>query len=390
MNEQPPLIAPPKSAPPAPKTPRLMSLDALRGFNMFWIVGADALVRGLSKAGDNSVLNEVRTQLEHVSWEGFHFEDLIFPMFVFIVGVSLVFSLSRTIAEHGRQAALARVVRRGVLLYVLGVFYYGGFGVSYEQIRLLGVLQRIAICYLCAGLIFCYCRPRGRLIWCVSLLVGYWLVMSFVPVPGGTAGDFAEGKNLANWIDREYLPLRKWDGDHDPEGLLSTLPAVANCLIGVFVGVFLRNSTRNDWKKVGYLLVVGVAMAGLGWLWSLHFPVIKKIWTSSFVLVACGYSCLLLAAFHLVIEAIGWRAWALPFIWIGMNPITIYMIDNLVDISGIAQHILGLTPVSDNPPAGQLANYFGRYDVLAVAIVSLLIMFTIAGVLYRRKIFLRL
>lgn len=390
MNELPPVDAPPKSPPPVLKTSRLMSLDALRGFNMFWIVGADALVRGLSKAGDNPVLTEVREQLEHVQWEGFHFEDLIFPMFVFIVGVSLVFSLSRTIAEHGRRAALARVVRRGVLLYVLGVFYYGGFGVSYEQIRLLGVLQRIAICYLCAGLIFCYCGPRGRLIWCVSLLVGYWLVMSFVPVPGGTAGNFAEGQNLANWIDREYLPLRKWDGDHDPEGLLSTLPAVANCLIGVFVGVFLRNSTLNNWKKVGCLLLVGAAMAGLGWLWSLHFPVIKKIWTSSFVLVACGYSCLLLAAFHLVIEAIGWRRWAMPFVWIGMNPITIYMIDNLVDISGIAQHILGLTPVSDNPPAGTLTNYFGQYDVLAVAIVSLLLVFAIAGMLYRRRIFLRL
>ncbi len=368
-------------AAPAAKPARLLSLDALRGFNMLWIVGAGELVAGLRKVSDQPGIAAWARQLEHVEWAGFHLEDLIFPMFVFIVGVSLVFSLSRAIEQQGRRAAMWRIARRAVLLYALGIFYYGGFSSSFADIRLLGVLQRIAICYLCAGLIFCCWGWRGRLVWCVCLLVGYWLVMSFVPVPGGTAGDFSEGRNLANWVDKQYLPLRKWDGDHDPEGLLSTLPAIATCLLGVFAGMLLRDPQRSDWKKVGYLVAAGVALAALGWTWNLQFPVIKKIWTSSFVLVTGGYSCLFLAAFHLLIQVFGWRRWALPFVWIGMNPITIYMVDNLVPIRAIAQRIAG----------GELNTWlFGNYDDLVVAIVSLVIMFAIAGFLYRRQIFLRL
>ena len=205
--------------------------------------------------------------------------------------------------------------------------------------------------------------------------------MTFVPVPGGMAGNFAEGQNLANWVDKQYLPLRKWDGDHDPEGLLSTLPAIANCLLGVFAGLLLRDSKRSDWIKVGYLAAAGLALVALGWLWNLQFPVIKKIWTSSFVLVACGYSCLLLAAFHFVIEVCGLRVWAQPFVWIGMNPITIYMIHNLVDVGQIAQRFVG----------GDLSKLcLGRYGDLAVALTGMAITFGIARFMFRRKIFLRL
>ncbi len=380
MSQAPNAVPSPAAKPGEVPTRRLMSLDALRGFDMFWIIGAEPLVAGLRKVSNSGWIREWSHQLEHVAWAGFHFEDLIFPMFVFIVGVSIVFSLGRTIEQHGRRAAMVRIFRRALLLYLLGIFYYGGFSTPLTEIRLLGVLQRIALCYLCAGLIFCFWGLRGRVIWCVGLLVGYWLVMTLVPVPGGVAGNFAEGHNLANWVDQQYLPLRKWDIDHDPEGLLSTLPAIANCLIGVLVGMLLRDSRRNDWKKVGYLVLAGVLLAALGWLWSLQFPVIKKIWTSSFVLVACGYSCLLLAMFHLVIEVWGWRLWAQPFVWIGMNPITMYMIANLVNVRQIAERLVGQG----------VNKYFGRYDELAVAVVGLLIMFGIAHFLYRRKIFLRL
>ncbi len=362
------------------KSSRLMSLDALRGFDMFWIVGADALVEGLRKVSDAGPLRGLATQLEHVSWQGFHFEDLIFPMFVFMVGVSLVFSLTRALEEGGRRAAMWRIVRRAVLLYLLGIFYYGGFSTPFEQIRLLGVLQRIALAYLFAGLIFCYFGTRGRIAWCLGLLVGYWLVLTFVPVPGGTAGNFAEGQNLTNWVDKHYLPLRKWDGDHDPEGLLSTLPAIANCLIGVLAGLWLRDSKREARAKVGYLLAAGVLMVALGWLWNLQFPVIKKLWTSSFVLVACGYSSILLAVFYQVVDGWGWRSWAMPFVWIGMNPITIYLLHELVDIDKIAARFAG-------GDFGRLC--FGRYEDLAVALVGLAITFGIARFLYQRKIFLR-
>jgi predicted acyltransferase len=170
------------------KPARLMSLDALRGFDMFWIVGADALVTALRKLSDNDVVQELARQLEHVGWAGFHFEDLIFPMFVFIVGVSLVFSLSRTIEQQGRAAAAARIVRRALAMYLLGIFYYGGLSTPFQEIRLLGVLQRIALAYLFAGLIFCFVGWRGRVAACAILLVGYWALMTFVPVPGVKPG----------------------------------------------------------------------------------------------------------------------------------------------------------------------------------------------------------
>ena len=362
------------------KPTRLMSLDALRGFDMFWIVGAEGLVAGLRELSDASPIRALANQLEHVAWAGFHFEDLIFPMFVFIVGVSLVFSLSKTIEQHGRRAAVGHVVRRSALLYLLGVLYYGGFSTPFEQIRLLGVLQRIAIVYLFAALIFCFFAWRGRLAWCIGILIGYWLLMTFVPVPGGTAGNLAEGQNLANWIDKQFLPLRKWDGDHDPEGLLSTLPAIANCLIGVFAGMLLRNQKQSNRTQVLWLAVAGALLLSMGWLWSIEFPVIKKLWTSSFVLVACGYSCLLLAAFHLVIEGWGWRRWALPLVWIGANPITIYLIDRFVDIPKLAELFVG----------GDLNELvLGRYGALGVALVGIAIIFGIARFLYQRKIFLR-
>jgi predicted acyltransferase len=214
----------------------------------------------------------------------------------------------------------------------------------------------------------------------VGLLAGYWALMTFVPVPGGTAGDFAEGKNLANWIDARYLPLRKWDGDHDPEGLLSTLPAIANCLLGVFAGMLLRDGKPRPWQKAAILTVAGGVLVGTGWLWNIEFPVIKKLWTSSFVLVACGYSSLFLSAFYFLIDVCGWRRWAMPFVWIGTNPITIYVLEELGLYDTIAKRLVG----------GQLNDYFGKYGPLVTAVVALFIVFWLARLLYRRKVFLRL
>jgi predicted acyltransferase len=359
---------------------RLMSLDALRGFDMFWIVGADELVHGLRQVSDNSVVQGLAHQLEHVAWAGFHFEDLIFPMFVFIVGVSLVFSLDRTLEREGRAPAVARIIRRSVLMYLLGILYYGGLSTPFLSIRLLGVLQRIAIAYLFSGLTYCYVGRRGQVAACFGLLVGYWALMNFVPVPGVGAGHFEPGQNLANWLDKNYLPLRRWSGDYDPEGLLSTLPAIANCLMGVFAGQLLKGRF-TDLSKVLCLVAAGAGSAMLGWLWDAQFPVIKNLWTSSFVLVAVGYSSILLGLFYLVIDVWKLRRWAQPFVWIGMNPITIYMIDNLVDIGAIARRFVG----------GDLKKfYLGEYGDLTVALIGIAIIFAIARFLYERRIFLRL
>lgn len=356
-----------------------MALDALRGFDMFWIIGADELVQALHKISDTGVVNLLATQLTHKAWGGFAFYDLIFPMFVFIVGVSLAFSLSRSLEKSGVGGTCVKILRRAVLLYLLGIICYGGLSVPIEKIRLLGVLQRIALCYLFAGFIFCFFKTRGRVIIGLSLLIGYWALMTFVPVPGVGAGNFDEGFNLANYIDKQYLPLRKWDGDHDPEGLLSTLPAIATCLLGVLAGQFMRIPTMDQRRKVKWLVVAGVVLASVGWLWSLQFPVVKKIWTSSFVLVAGGYSCLLLAAFTQIIEVWRFQKWAQPFIWIGMNPITIYLVCHLVSLDSVASRFVG----------GDVAKLLGTYSPLVSSCTTLLLAILLCRFLYQRKVFIK-
>ncbi len=368
------------SGPAAKLTPRLLSLDALRGFDMFWIVGADEIVHALTKVSNAAPVRFLAGQLDHSDWAGFTFYDLIFPLFVFMAGVSLVFSLSRVLEAGGRGPAAWRIVRRAVLLYGLGILYYGGFATPFHEIRLLGVLQRIALSYLFAALTFLFLGVRGRLAVLGGLLVGYWALMTFVPVPGIGAGHFEQGRNLANWLDQHYLPWRKWDGQWDPEGLLSTLPAIGTCLLGTFAGMLLRDRSISEPRKVLYLVAAGVVLASAGWLWNLQFPVVKKLWTSSFVLVAGGYSCLLLGLFHGIIEVGGLRGWAIPFVWIGMNPITIYMIHNLVDLEKIADRFVG----------GQLHEALGAAGPLVTTAVVVAITFAICRFLYQRKVFLRL
>ncbi len=359
--------------------PRIRSIDALRGFDMFWIVGAGTLAASLSEVSHTGFFRLLKEQLEHSAWEGFTFCDLIFPLFIFLAGVSVVFSIGRALESGDRARAVRRIVRRSIVLFALGIFYYGGFAQPLEKIRLLGVLQRIALCYFAAAMLFTFFKPRVLAGICLGLLVLYWALMTFVPVPGVGAGCFDQGKNLANYLDSRYLPLRKWDGTWDPEGLLSTLPAVSTCLLGVFAGLFLTRRDLTEGRKALTFLGVGPVLVVLGFLWGLQFPVIKKIWTSSYVLVAGGYSLILLGLFHLIVEAWGYRKWCEPFVWIGMNSITIYMADNLVDFLGIARRFAG----------GDIQKALGPAGKPVVAAVSLGLVFLLARFLYKRKIFIR-
>lgn len=430
----------PTQAPPAAGTvtQRLMSVDALRGFDMFWILGADSLVYALNGMSHSKPTTLLADQLEHADWQGFHFYDLIFPLFVFIVGVSLVFSLTKTIERGGRAEALKRVIRRGVLLFIIGLFYSGGFAKPWPDMRLLGVLNRIALAYLFAGLLFCFFKPRALVAICAGLLVTYWALMSFVPIrdiqltkdnltslaehagdpdtaalfrditnpstikngpawaaarrmfyatTARTTGKFGPGYNLSDHIDFQCLPGKKWDNFYDPEGLLSTIPAVATCLLGVFAGLLLRNSSVRAPRKVAWLIATGVAAAALGWLWGLQFPVVKKIWTSSYVLVAGGYSAILLGVFYLIVDVWKLRAWCQPFVWIGMNSITIYLTKNIIGgtFSAVSARLVG----------GDVKTFFNThvaqgFGELMIAIVGLLLAFWFVRFLYQRKIFLRL
>ncbi|SPE62706.1 conserved membrane hypothetical protein [Verrucomicrobia bacterium] len=434
-----PALSKPVEAPAA--TQRLMSVDALRGFDMFWIIGADALVSALNQMSPSRSTSFLAEQLEHADWEGFHFEDLIFPLFVFLMGLSLVFSLSKLIAHGGRVEALKRVFRRGFLLFLIGLIYSGGVSHAWPDIRLMGVLNRIALAYFFGGMLFCFFKPRSLALVCVGLLAVYWGLMTFVPIrdihleksalaqraraegdektaalfenkegrnpsavknsPAWAAaqqmfyattnyvtGTYGRGHNLSDHLDFQYLPGRKYDTFFDPEGFLSTIPAVATCLLGVFAGLLLRNQSVPDTRKVAYLLAAGVLLATLGWLWNAEFPVIKKIWTSSYVLVAGGYSAILLAVFYLIVDVWRARAWCQPFVWIGMNSITVYMASNLLGGEGFVK-------LAPRLAGGDVNNFLDThvatgFGELVVAIVGLLLAFWFVHFLYRRKVFLRL
>jgi predicted acyltransferase len=251
----------------------------------------------------------------------------------------------------------------------------------------------------------------------VTLLLGYWALLAWVPfpdvrpVPGGDAvitreagytnvtqlnltstnlihGSYLQGVNLTDYLDQKYLPGRKYDGTYDPEGILSTLPAIATALLGIFAGLLLKNPAVPDIKKVAWLLGLGAAGVALGFLWGAEFPVIKKIWTSSYVLVAGGYSALLLGAFYWIVDIKKWRRWCQPFVWIGMNPITLYLASNFMGGLGFEKLARRLTggPVKSFFDS-HIASGFGDLAIAAVA-VALFLWF--ARFLYQRNIFLRL
>ena len=354
---------------------------------MFFIVGMEEVFEALSKMFPMSP--SLNDRLQHAPWAGFHLYDLIFPLFASIIGTSLVFSLSKSVATEGKGATTQKVLKRSLILFILGVLYYEGIGGGIQHIRILGVLQRLALCYCGAGLAFVWLgsngdrRYRGLIGLTVSLLVGYWAMLTFIPVPGFRAGDFAEGNNLTNWLDKMCLPLRKWDGDHDPEGLLSTLPAIASSLLGVFAGLLLKNASVEPARKVRLLVMWGCAGVAAGLLWHLQFPIIKKIWTSSFVLFTAGLSSLLLALFYYVIDMRNHRGWCRPFVWIGMNSITIYLIFRVVKLDDIAKCFVGGEIHSALESMHQ-----GLGDLVA-ALLALCFSILICRFLFQRKIFLR-
>ena len=369
----------------SPQSQRVESIDALRGFDMFWILGGEHLVVSLHKAGEQQGFTGLSTfaqQMGHVAWEGFHFYDLIFPLFVFLMGVSTVFSLTKILESDGKKAAYWRVIRRFALLYFLGLFYHGALSRDGgpEMFRYVGVLHRIAISYLVGGVLFINLRFRGLLAAAAVLLVGYWAAMTFIPVPGGVAGSFAEGSNLANYIDAQYLPGYKWDGDWDPEGLLSSFPAVVSGILGMFAAFVLRRSDLSPQQRVGLLCVAGLACIALGYGWSLQFPIVKKLWTSSFVLVAGGWSYLLVALFYFLIDVKNFRLGFRPFVWIGMNCIAIYMIRNLVGgFGGLVRRVVHEPVVSE----------MGAWGDLVVTALGLLLAIGFCRYLYKNGMFVR-
>lgn len=330
------------SQPTLPPSPRLVSLDALRGFDICWILGLGSVVLALAGrfAPGTKVAEILDAQLEHVKWEGFHFYDMIFPLFLFIAGVSMAIALPRRIERSGRGATLRHLIARGLILVAIGIFFSGGLKDGVDKIRWLGVLQRIGIGSAVAGILSLWLGWRSLLAAMIALLGGYYLLLQFVPVPNVGPGHFAEGQNLTNYLDSIWLPGRKYDGNHDPEGILSTLPAIATALLGLLAGKWITGSASNLGKVAG-LILGGAALVALGWAWHPYFPIIKKIWSSSFVLVAGGWSSLLLGVFYLIVDVWGLKAWTTPFVWVGANPITLYVCSGLGFFRVVSERLVG-------------------------------------------------
>ncbi len=370
-------IATTPSVPPVDE--RLRSIDALRGFDMFWIAGGDTLATLLLKRRDSPTSAQLQLQFEHVEWEGFRFYDLIFPLFMFLVGCVIPFSLEK---YRERPAAVyGRVLRRTLTLFCVGLIANGLLRFEFADLRYAGVLQRIAVCYGLASLVFLNTRLKGQLIAIAAILLGYWAVLSFVPAPGSAAGDFSKAGNLAGYLDRTYLPgkiLKLYYGDGDNEGLLSTIPAVATVLLGALAGQWLR-TTRSGWTKAGVLLVAGILSIAMGSVWGMKFPIIKNLWTSSFVLLAAGWSLILLSIFYAIIDVMKLRGWAFLWIVIGMNAITIYVAPRLIDFEKPAAFLLsGCIRLS------------GDWSAVLLQFAELSTKWLFLYVLYRNRLFLRL
>ena len=261
---------------------RLMSLDALRGCDMFWIMGGKEIALASANLTDWAALTWLAGQLEHPEWHGFAFYDLIFPLFLFIAGVALPFSFEKRVAAGDSKRDLYRhVLVRGLALVLLGMIYNGLLKFDWATMRYPSVLGRIGLAYMFAALIALNAGVRGRLLWFVGLLVAYWAALKFIPVPGFGAGDLAPGHTLTDFFDRQLLPGRLYRGDRDPVGLLGTVPAISTALAGILTGDFLNKSRLGGYGKTSLMAAGGALCLALALLWNLYFPINKNLWSST-------------------------------------------------------------------------------------------------------------
>ncbi len=363
---------------------RLLSLDALRGFDMIFIMGFASVITaacGLFPGGDSCFL---ASQMHHVPWNGFHHHDTIFPLFLFIAGVSFPFSHAKQVAGGASKGRIYRkIFTRGILLFLLGLVYNGFFRLDFAGLRIFSVLARIGFAWMFAALLFINFKPGTRAVVSVALLVGYWLLLRFVPAPDAPGADpFSYEGNLVGYVDRTLVPnhlLNK--GEFDPEGLLSLIPAIVTAMLGMFTGEFVRLDEKKvpGGKKALYMALAAVAMLVLGLVWSLDFPVNKSLWSSSFVLVVGAYSLGLFALFYYLIDVRGWKKWTKFFEVIGLNSITIYMAQRIIPFGSVNGFFLDGLAGHLPPAAGDLILSIG-YFVLC---------WLFLWFLYKKKIFLK-
>lgn len=361
---------------------RLYSLDALRGFDMLWIIGAEEIFHRMAEVSPSPFWEFLSGQFQHPLWHGFTSYDLIFPLFLFLAGVATPYSVGKQLEQgHPKKSLLIRVVKRGLILVLLGVIYNNGLRfIPLDEIRFPSVLGRIGLAYMFANIIYILSSVRARYFWLGGLLLGYWALLACLAAPGFAAGDLSIEGNVVSFLDRTLLPGHLYRGIHDPEGLMGTIPAIATALLGIFTGEMLRATAPDQKRKTALrLIILGIGALILAQLWNLIFPINKNLWTSSFVLQCGGLSLLLMAVFYYIIDILGYRKWAFFFRVIGMNSILIYLSSQFINWSYTTKAMLGWV--------GQLVGT--PYDSVVMVLCLLAVEWAFLYLLYKQRIFLR-
>lgn len=365
---------------------------------MFWIIGGQGVFAGLASLTGWTPLVWWEHQLHHVKWHGFAFEDMIFPLFLFIAGISFPFSMAKRVEKHiSRRSLYIQIFKRGLILVLLGMIYNGllNFGFiktgstaengilsfDFSTMRFASVLGRIGLAWMLATLIFVNTgRHSIRIIWCAGLLIFYWLLLSLVPAPDYPGAEkFSVEGNFTSYFDRMFLPGRITL--HDPEGWLGIIPATGTALLGMLTGQFVmwRKEGLTETKRSGYMAIGGIILVILGLLWNTVFPINKNLWTSSFVCLAGGLSLLLFSLFYLIIDVWGYSKWTFFFTVVGMNSITIYLAQRMINFRYTSDYlfkgVINWFPESWMP-------FLGSCAYLAVV-------WTFLYFLYKKKIFLK-
>lgn len=362
------------------KSNRLLSLDALRGFDMFWIIGGEGIIHALKKLTGLPIFIWMSDQLEHAIWNGFHFYDLIFPLFLFLSGATMPFSLTRQL-EKGvpKNKIYMKVLRRALLLVLFGVFYNGQRDWHPENIRYASVLGQIGIAYLFAAIIFLNTNWKQQLYWIVGILIGYWMIQNLIPVPEFGAGVLTKEGSINGYIDRMLMPGRLYLGIHDPEGWLVKISATATALMGALTGTLIKSEKMHGFTKIGYLLIAAGVLLNLSLMINIFYPINKNLWTGSFALHAAGWSVLLLTIFYLIIDVLDFKKWAFFFVVIGMNSITVYLGSSWFDYSRTVKKLFGFILVWFTPEIQPV--------IFACGIV--IVQWVILYFLYKKKIFFK-
>lgn len=375
--------APKATLPLAPldKPARLFSIDALRGFDMLLIAGGGTFLVLMKNLTGLAWVDWVADQLTHPAWHGFTFYDFIFPLFLFLAGVSLPFSLNRGLAAGQRKSDLYwKAFWRMVILMALGILDKNAPFPFFEpsQIRLGSVLGRIGLAGFVTTLLYLNFSGKQRLSLVGVILVLYYAALFLIPVPGYGAGNLTMEGNLVGWIDRNFLPGRLLQKIYDELGLITQFPALCLTVLGAMAGDILRANYKEN-RKIQILLLAGVTGISLGLVWDLHFPINKHLWSSSFICLTAGMAFIFLAAFYYIIDVLAWQKWAFFFRVIGLNSITVYLAYRFIDFAHTSQLLFGGLYAPAPEPWQEVFQAFG-----ALLLVWLFLYF-----LYRQKIFLK-